>query len=64
MSGPINNQGKEGFVRAIRQGLESDGQALPEERVFLFDDPHGFMSPPDPYIDARRRVEQALSQGF
>lgn len=58
------SKGKDQFLRGVRQALDEAGLDLPEERVLWFEDPHGYVHPPDPSIDAQNRVAQALEEGM
>lgn len=51
-------------INSLRQELTSSGFELPEEKIYIYDAPHGVMSPPDPYIDARRQMAKMLGEGF
>jgi GntR family transcriptional regulator, arabinose operon transcriptional repressor len=61
---PIPVSGSRVTLDGIRLELGVAGLELPEERVFVFDIPHGFGSSPNPWIDARDRTAQLLKQGL
>ena len=44
--------------------LRLGGVIIPEERIFIFDAPHGYVDPPDPYVDAREQMAKMLREGF
>jgi GntR family transcriptional regulator, arabinose operon transcriptional repressor len=52
------------FIDPFRLELARVGLSLPEERVFLTEAPHGYMEPPDPYIDAYLLTKRLLREGF
>jgi DNA-binding LacI/PurR family transcriptional regulator len=52
------------FIEPFRVELARIGLSLPEERVFLTEAPHGYMEPPDPYIDAYLLAKRLLQKGF
>lgn len=51
-------------IRSLRQHLGTAGISLPDERVYIYDAPNGYITPPDPYIDARREMARMLANGF
>jgi DNA-binding LacI/PurR family transcriptional regulator len=51
-------------IEAIRRELGKAGIRLPDEKIFFVDAPHGYMLPPDPYLDAREFMTKLLRDGF
>ena len=58
------DEGYRELARALRAGLAGAGQSLPEDRIFIYDSPHGWQNPPDPYIDAQRTTEDLVRRGL
>ena len=59
---PIDAGGQE-LLWVLRTGFARAGIELTDERVFYYQSPHGWRPPVDPYIDAQRRMEEALASG-
>lgn len=51
-------------IETFRRELSPLGVELPDERIFIFDAPSGYRSPPDPFIDAQRKMAEMLRAGF
>jgi DNA-binding LacI/PurR family transcriptional regulator len=62
--GTAPRNANEETINTLRSELFAAGVKLPEEKIFIFDAPHGHVNPPDPYIDARRAMEKLLADGF
>jgi DNA-binding LacI/PurR family transcriptional regulator len=60
---PLNDPSRQGLLKVIREKLDEISQELPEERVFEFQAPHGYMPQADPYIDAQMFTESLLRRG-
>ncbi len=54
----------EDVLTHIRRELAAGGAELPEDRVFIFDAPHGYGNQPDPFVDVERGVAELLRKGF
>jgi len=52
------------MVAELRNMLGPAGIDLPDERIFSFEAPRGWMQPPDPYIDAQEQMARLLAAGF
>jgi DNA-binding LacI/PurR family transcriptional regulator len=51
-------------IEAIRREFAKVGLRLPDEKIFFIDAPHGYLLPPDPYLDAREFMTKLLRDGF
>jgi DNA-binding LacI/PurR family transcriptional regulator len=51
-------------ITAIRRELGPMGINLPEEKIHIIETPHGYTSPPDPFIDTRLYMTNLLNKGF
>jgi DNA-binding LacI/PurR family transcriptional regulator len=62
--GASPRRANEETIHALRTELGPAGIALPEDKIFIVDSPHGYASPPDPYADARAFMAELLKKGF
>jgi GntR family transcriptional regulator of arabinose operon len=62
--GTMPRQASEETIVTLRSELGERGVKLPEDRVFIVDARHGYMIPPDPFIDARQYMAKLLAGGF
>jgi len=51
-------------ISTLREELSPNGVALPEDRILLFEDPHGYADLPNPCIDAEDAMAGRLAKGF
>ncbi len=51
------------LLSGIQNALAAEGIDLPNERVFTFRAPHGWMNPPNPCIDAQEEMRRILGGG-
>ena len=54
----------EEMTTAFRAKLSGTGINLPDERIFMFDTPHGYSNHPDPFIDAEEKMTELIKNGF
>lgn len=52
------------FLNPLRQELSGSGIALSLDKTFIFDAPHGYMNPPNPFIDVQNETARLLQRGF
>lgn len=55
---------KEEMIETLRRELGEAGIDIPDARIFLFSPEHGYTSPPDPYVDAERRIAEIIGEGW
>ncbi|MBN1553737.1 MAG: GntR family transcriptional regulator [Phycisphaerae bacterium] len=60
---PLSDPSRQGLLKVIRERLAEVGGNLPDGRVFALSTPHGYMTPPDPYLDAQIFTESLLRRG-
>jgi DNA-binding LacI/PurR family transcriptional regulator len=48
----------------LRRELALAGIPIPEEKVFIFDAPHGYTDPPDPFIDSQLTMARLINEGL
>jgi DNA-binding LacI/PurR family transcriptional regulator len=58
------DEGSAGFLRSVQCGLQTAGLELPEERVFYYENRHGWDNPPNPFIDGQEKMKELLARGL